>query len=87
MDTGVAKPTWGGFCGSTTGEVHGLYVAQQVQGAGDQGDAVGAPAGSAEAVTSSDNGDADEVGSVAWLGSLAVTRWTPSTGLGNGWAC
>jgi hypothetical protein len=46
-----------------------------------------AAAGSAEAMMGSDNGDADEAGSMAWSESLAVTRRTQSTGLGNGLAC
>jgi hypothetical protein len=71
-DTGVSK--LGCVYGSIAGEVHGLQVGQQVQGGRDQGSAVGAPAGSAEAMTSSDNGDADEAGSGAWSGSLTVTR-------------
>jgi hypothetical protein len=87
MDTGVSKPTLGGVCGSTAGEVHGLQVGQQVKGGGDQGGAVRVPAGLGEVMTDSDNGDADEAGSRAWSGSLAVTRWTQSTGLGNGLAC
>jgi hypothetical protein len=74
-------------CGSTAGKVHGLQLAQQVQGGGDQGGAVGAAAGSAEAMMGSDNGDVDEAGSMAWSGSLAVRRWTQSTGLGNRLAC
>jgi hypothetical protein len=87
MDTEGCKPTLAGVCGSTSGEVHGLQVAQEVQGGGDQGGAVGAAAGSAEEMTGFDNGDADEAGSMAWSGSLAVTRWMQSTGLGNGLAC
>jgi hypothetical protein len=67
--------------------VHGLHVAQQVQGGDDQHGAVGASAGSAGAMTGADNGDADEAGSMAWSGSLCVTRWTQSTALGNGLAC
>jgi hypothetical protein len=86
MDTGVSKPTLGGVCGSTAGEVHELQVAQQVQGGGDQGGAVGAPTASAEAITGLENGDADEAGSMACSGWLAVTRWTQSTRLGNGLA-
>jgi hypothetical protein len=50
MDTGVAKPTRGGGCGSTSGEVRGLHVAQHIQGGGDQGGVVGTAAGSAEAM-------------------------------------
>jgi hypothetical protein len=61
----VSKSTWGGGCGATTGEEHGMHVAQQVQGGGDQGGAVGAAAGSAGSMTGSDNGDADEAGSMA----------------------
>ena len=64
-----------------------LQVAQQVQGGGDQDGAVGAAAGSAEVRTSSDNCDADEAGSMAWSGLLAVTRWTQTTSLDNGLAC
>jgi hypothetical protein len=62
-------------------------LAQQVQGGGDQGGAVEAPAGSAEAIVGSENGDAEEAGSMACSGSLAVTQWTQSTGLCNGLAC
>jgi hypothetical protein len=87
MDTGVAKPTIGDGCGSADGEVYGLQVAQQVQGGGDQGGAVGAVTSSSGAITASDNGDANEAGSMAWSGSLAITRWTQSTGLCNGLAC
>jgi hypothetical protein len=32
--------------------------------------------------TGSDNGDANEAGSMAGSGSLAITRWTQSTGYG-----
>jgi hypothetical protein len=42
IKTGVAESTVGDDCGSTTGEVHGLQVAQQVQGGGNQGGSVGA---------------------------------------------
>jgi hypothetical protein len=87
MDTGVAKPTLGGGCGAIAGEVHWLQLEQQVQGGGEQGGAVGAVASSTSAITGSDNGDADEARSMAWSGSLAVTRWTQSTGLSNGLAC
>jgi hypothetical protein len=79
MDTGVSKSISGGGCGATTGEVHGLHVTQQEQGGGDQGGPVGAVAGSARAMTGSDNGDANETGSMAWSGSLALARWTQST--------
>jgi hypothetical protein len=86
MDTGISKSTWGGGCGATIGEVHGLHVAQQVQDGGDQGSTVGAAAGTAGAITGSDNGDIEEAGSMAWSGSLADTRWTQSIYLGNGLA-
>jgi hypothetical protein len=76
MGTGVSESTRGGGCGATTGEEHGLHVAQQVQGSGDQGGALGVAAGSAGSMTGSDNGDADEA---AWSGSPAVTGWTQST--------
>jgi hypothetical protein len=73
MDTGLFKSAWGGRGGATTGEVHGPRVAQQVQGGSDQGGTMGAVAGSAGAMTASDNGDDDEAGSMAWSGSLAIT--------------
>jgi hypothetical protein len=53
MDTEASKPTVEVVCGSTAGEVHGLQVAQQVQGGGDQNGVVGAVAGSAEVITGS----------------------------------
>jgi hypothetical protein len=85
METGVAESTVGGGCGSTAREVHGMHVARRVQGGGDQGGSVGATKGLAGATTGSDNGDAGEAGSMA--GSLAASRWTQTTGLGNGATC
>jgi hypothetical protein len=72
METGVAKSTVEGDCSLIAGEVHGLQVAQQVHGGGDQGDSVGATTGLAGATTDSDNSDAGEAGSMA--GSLAATQ-------------
>jgi hypothetical protein len=50
MNNRVSKPTVGVLCGSTVGELHGLPVAQQVKGGGDQD-------GLAEAMMGSDNCD------------------------------
>jgi hypothetical protein len=91
MENSVTQSTVGGGCGSTAGEVHGLQVAQQVQGGGDQGGSVGATTGGAGATTGSDNGDAGGARSMFGLGSLAASCNTMnaehSLTVGNGSAC
>jgi hypothetical protein len=65
MVTGVAGSIVGGGVGSTSGEIHGMQVAQHLNGSGDD---------SVEVSTGSDSGEAGGAGSMSFLRSRGATR-------------